>query len=156
MQYVPFLQKLAQKSIYLKLWEKRIHIFSFLCSLMSVGALLYVLMLSSASATETKDWYAWIDLMPPKPDNLHVIGDVFVGNPGIEANLYVKEPQGVNPNILQLDLYLVQKTGYWIQVMTWIQARFDKVITPDSIKYNQIEIFLDNESIAKIPVEEVH
>lgn len=105
---------------------------------------------------ETKDWYAWINLMPPKPDDFHVVGEVFVANPGIEAFLSVKEPQGINPNILLLDLHLVQKPGVWIQVMTWVQARFDKILTPDSPRYEHVEIFLDNESIAQIPVEEIN
>lgn len=105
---------------------------------------------------DTKNWYAWINLMPPKPDDFHVVGEVFVGNPGIETHLCVREPQGINPNILLLDLHLVQKPGMWPQVMTWVQARFDKILTKDSPKYEEVEIFLNEESIAKVSVDEVH
>ena len=56
---------------------------------------------------ETKNWSTWINLMPPKPDDFHVVGEVFVANPGIETLLCVKEPQGINPNILLLDLHLI-------------------------------------------------
>ena len=105
---------------------------------------------------ETRNWYAWINLMPPRPDDAHVIGEVLVANPGIQAHLCVREPQGINATILLLDLYLVQRPGKWPQVMTWVQARYDKILTSGSPKHEQVEIFLDKESIAQVPVEEVH
>ena len=105
---------------------------------------------------ETKEWYAWVNLMPPKPDDFHVTGEILVGNPGIQTQLCVREPQGNNPNILLLDLHLFQRPGMWPQVMTWVQARYDRILTPGSLKYEQVEIFLDNESIAQISVDEVH
>lgn len=104
---------------------------------------------------ETKNWYAWVNLMPPKPDDFHVVGEVLVGNPGVEAMLCVKEPQGINPKILLLDMHLVQKPGIWPQVMTWVQARYDRILPPGSSGYEQVEIFFENESIALIPVNEV-
>ena len=58
---------------------------------------------------ETRNWYAWINTMPPKPDDFHIIGEVFVGNPGVEALLTPKQPQGINPRIFLLDLHLIQK-----------------------------------------------
>lgn len=103
-----------------------------------------------------KEWYSWINLMPPKPDDFHVVGKVLVGNPGIQAQLCIKEPQGINPNILLLDLHLVQQPGMWPQVMTWVQARFDSVLTPKSPMYTQVEVFFNGESIAQIEVDEVH
>jgi hypothetical protein len=65
---------------------------------------------------QTKDWYAWLNLMPPPPDDFHVIGDVLVSNPGVQAHLCVKEPQGINPGVLLLDLHLAQLPGMWPQV----------------------------------------
>jgi hypothetical protein len=32
----------------------------------------------------SRDWYAWINLMPPPPDEFHVVGEVYVSNPGVE------------------------------------------------------------------------
>lgn len=104
---------------------------------------------------DTKDWYAWINLAPPKPDDFHVIGDVLVSNPGVQAELSVKEPQGTNPNILLLDLHLTQRPGMWPQVMTWVQARYDKVLSPSSPRYTNVEVFHQESSIAKINVDEV-
>ncbi|HJU40844.1 MAG TPA: hypothetical protein VJ724_14835, partial [Tahibacter sp.] len=83
----------------------------------------------------TRNWYAWINKMPPPPDDFHVVGEVEVPNPGIEALLTVRSPQGINPDILLLDLHLFQKPGVWPQVVTWVQARYDKVLKPGSPCY---------------------
>ncbi len=104
----------------------------------------------------TRDWYAWIDLMPPKPDDFHVTGEVQAGNPGILAQLCVREPQGINPRILLLDLHLVQQPGMWTQVVTWVQARYDKVLSPQSQRYDKVEIFSGGVSVAQVDVQEVH
>ena len=104
---------------------------------------------------KTKDWYAWINLEPPKPDDFHVIGEVLVENLGIQVQLCMKEPQGINPKILLLDLHLVQQPGIWPQVTTWMQAKYDKILTPNSTVFEEVEVFLDNASIVTIPVTEV-
>lgn len=105
---------------------------------------------------ETKNWYAWMNLMPPKPDDFHVVGEILASNPGILPILCLKEPQGVNPEILLLDLHLIQQPGMWPQVMTWVQARYDRILPPGGPMYKQVEIFHENKSIAQVPVEEVH
>lgn len=100
--------------------------------------------------TICKDWYAWLNTMPPPPDDFHVIGDVTVGNPGIEAMLTMREPQGFNPAILMLDLHLVQKPGMWIQLVTCVQARFDRVMLAGATRYTSVDIFHDKAKIATI------
>ena len=43
-------------------------------------------------STDTRNWHAWIDVMPPRPlHSLHVSGEVHVANPGVEAFLTAKE-----------------------------------------------------------------
>ena len=39
-------------------------------------------------ASETKNWYSWVNLMPPIPNDFHVIGDVLVPNLGTPTTLY--------------------------------------------------------------------
>jgi hypothetical protein len=104
--------------------------------------------------TETRDWYAWLNLMPPPPDDFHVVGEVYVPNPGVDPFLTPRVPQGFNPSILLLNLYLIQRPGVWPAVQVWKQARYDKIGAP--IKYTQVQIFCDEEVIADIPVQEVH
>lgn len=102
----------------------------------------------------TRDWYAWNNLMPPKPDDFHVVGEVQVGNPGITVTLRPKEHQGINPDILLMDLILVQLPGVWPRVITWAPARYDKVLLNST--YRSVEIYCDGNRIAEVPVEDVH
>lgn len=106
---------------------------------------------SVIDATETKDWYSWINLMPPPPNDFHVVGEVLVSNPGVKAILTPKVPQGINPTILLLELILVQQPGFWPQVTTWVEARYDKVV--NGSPYRSVQIFCCNEAIAEIPVD---
>jgi len=107
-----------------------------------------------AKDTRTQHWYAWLDLIPPTPDDLHVTGEVYVPNPGIRPLLVPHEPQGINPRILMLDLLLCQKPGTWPQVFVWTRARFDR--TGRNLRYDQVDILCGGDIIASIPVEEVH
>lgn len=104
---------------------------------------------------KSKGWYAWINSMPPGLNTFHVVGDVYVGNPGIQAELAFRVPQGINPAILLLDLHLVQRPGMWVQKMTWVQARYDRVLVPRSERYKRVEVFLNDQPIAKMDVHEV-
>ncbi|MFJ2364776.1 hypothetical protein ACIPIN_13955 [Pseudomonas sp. NPDC087697] len=98
----------------------------------------------------SKNWHAWLNTMPPKPDDLHVVGDVEVANPGVEAYLTMRAPQGFNPASLMLDLHLIQRPGNWIQQMSCAQARFSRVMPPNSPHYATVEIFYNSERIAFI------
>lgn len=101
-------------------------------------------------AVNCKNWQAWLDTMPPRPPVIHVTGDVIVGNPGLVANLTKREPQGINPTALILDLHLVQQPGNWIQVVSCATAKFERTLARDGEGYSSIEIFSDNERIALI------
>jgi len=103
--------------------------------------------------TTCRDWHAWLNTMPPKPDDFHVAGDVLVANPGVQALLTMREPQ--SSSILILDLHLVQQPGIWPQLMTCTCARFDRVMPPNSINYKSVEIYQDGTKIALIDNVEV-
>ena len=99
----------------------------------------------------TRDWYAWNDLMPPKPDVFHVVGEVQVPNPGVKAILVPRNPQGINPKILLLDLLLVQRPGIWPQIVVWTQATYEKV----NATYSAAQIFCCDESIANVKADDI-
>lgn len=101
---------------------------------------------------KTSSWYAWNNLMPPKPDDFHVIGQVEVPNPGVEALLSERVPQGINPKILLLDLVLLQKPGVWPRIITTKEARFDKT----NVTYSNVEVFCGNHTLANTEVQDVH
>ena len=107
----------------------------------------------SCKGSKTSNWHAWINKMPPKPDDFHVTGQVRVSNPGVYALLIKKEPQGINPAILLLDLHLVQRPGIWPQVVSWVPARYDEIIIGSA--YAEVNIFCGSNIIAQVPVETV-
>lgn len=102
--------------------------------------------------SESRDWYAWNDLMPPAPDYFHITGEVYVANPGVDPLLVVAEPQGINPRILLLDLYLCQKPGFWPQVFVWKSVRLDKKIDTG---YSDVEVRCGQKTLAAIGVADV-
>lgn len=97
--------------------------------------------------------YAWNDFQPPKPDYFYIVGEVYVPNPGVDPLLVPAEPQGANPSILMLDLYLCQKAGAWPQVFVWKSVRYAKKLTDG---YNSAEIRCDGNAVAAIAVEDTH
>lgn len=97
----------------------------------------------------TRDWYAWNDRMPPKPDQFHVVGEVQVPNPGVDVLLSPRVPQGINSKILLMDLLLHQRPGIWPQVVAWKPVRYDKI----NADYESVEIYYDGTNIVQIPVE---
>lgn len=102
----------------------------------------------------TKDWYAWNNLMPPGPFTFHIKGLVEVPNTGVRAQLVPKEPQGINPDILLLDLVLIQLPGVWPRVLTWTEARYHEVGV--ELKYTKVNIFCNEHLIAEAKVENIH
>lgn len=106
----------------------------------------------SCAGFETREWYAWLNRMPPPPDDFHVIGEIYVPNPGVTPILVPKVPQGINPAILLLDLYLIQQPGAWPSVFVWKQIRYEKIAP--TVRYTQVHIFCEEKTIADIEVVE--
>ncbi|MFZ2030521.1 MAG: hypothetical protein WAU68_09455 [Vitreimonas sp.] len=103
----------------------------------------------------TRDWHAWLNTQPPPPDDLHVIGQVEVANPGVVAFLVPSSPQGINPAILMLELHLVQRPGFWPAVITWTPAHYDRVYPNAGDRPSQVSIMYGGNSIQNIPVDVV-
>lgn len=98
------------------------------------------------------DWKAFIDLQPIQPTpggTLRVIGTVDTQNTN-EAKLQKREPQGINPTILLLEL---------------IELDFAPADNPQEVRYEEglktidqystIEIFVEEEKVATIENIEV-
>jgi hypothetical protein len=102
---------------------------------------------------DTRDWYAWVDLMPPGPKSFHVVGSVLAPTPGYKASMKPAVPQGINPKQLILELELVPLPGNWPQVLTWIEARYDQESFDGD--YDEVAIRCGGEILAVVPVEEV-
>ena len=104
--------------------------------------------------TETRDWISWINLQPPGPFDFHVHGEVYVPNPGVEPILSPKTPPGINPRILDLDLFLIQKPGIWPQMLVWKAAEYHKFLHNN--RFDWVNIYCDGDLIATIEVEEFY
>ena len=107
----------------------------------------------SCDGIESRGWVAWLDPTPPPPTEFHVVGEVYVSNPGMDPFLTPKEPQGTNPQILLLDLHLLQKPGAWPRVFVWKSVGYTKV--KPGTKYTQVQVFCGGTIIADVPVEPI-
>jgi hypothetical protein len=96
-------------------------------------------------------WKATMNKMPPGPNVLHVRGQVTVPNPGVEAFLSRKEPQGIVATILLLDLVLVQKPGEWPQVIVTKLATYQE--EGSDLPYKTVEIHAEGQPAVSVPVE---
>jgi len=105
----------------------------------------------SVPTNKTDRWYAWNNMMPPGPPTFHIIGDVEVPNPGVDAYLCERVPPGFNPAIILLDLVLIQRPGLWPQMVVHRFVHFEK----SGIRYDQAEVFSGGTLIAKVPVEDI-
>jgi hypothetical protein len=99
----------------------------------------------------TRDWYAWNNLMPPKPDVFHVTGEVEVQNPGTDLWLLPKIPQGINPRILLMDL-IVKSPGGSAPEVIWKTVSYEK----PKITYDRVHIFYNGNLLVDLPVEDIH
>ena len=108
----------------------------------------------SCAGFESRGWYAWNNKMPPPPDDLHIVGEVDVPNPGVDIELVPKAPQGINPAILLIDLIATQRAGIWPQVITPKQVRYDRVLVGS--EYESVTVFCGDAIVAQIPVQDVH
>ena len=96
---------------------------------------------------KTSDWKAWIDTMPIQPTpggTLHVIGQVNAG--GALAFLNKREPQGINPDILLLDLRVINGI---VPVKNPQQVHYRQNLDKDQ-RYTEIQIFLEGKEEARI------
>jgi hypothetical protein len=81
---------------------------------------------------------AWINKMPGSPHKLIVIGAVEVPTPGWKVDLVRAEPQGINPDILLLDVHAVPPSGKVPQIVTRMPVRFEE--SPPLREYAQVDI----------------
>lgn len=105
----------------------------------------------STSNIVTRDWYAWNNTMPPKPDQFHLVGEVQVPNPGVDVVLLPRIPQGFNPRILLMEIHLHQRPGIWPQFVVWKPVSYSKV----NGDYDSVRVFHGNDLVVDTPVEVV-
>lgn len=104
---------------------------------------------------KTKDWDAWIDLMPgPKSPTLHVKGSVETTSGNQFPELSEAIPQGINPKILILVLGIKSTGNPGTDPVEYRPATFSKPAKKG--QYSQVDIRWEGDIIESIPVKEVH
>ena len=101
----------------------------------------------------TRNWSAWIDLQPPGPPALHVIGEVEVSASNKRPVLREASPQGINPEILLLDLSIQDTGGIGTPAFEYKEVRFDK--SPVRARqYSTVQIRWEGNDIESVNVGE--
>lgn len=97
-----------------------------------------------------ESWSAVHDFMPPNPPRLRVHGVLVMPTPGYRLTLTRAVPQGINPDILLLDLHTEPPSGIVRQVLSPTTVSYQE--TTDT-RYTSVHILPNGISIE---VEEVH
>lgn len=105
------------------------------------------------SGTVSSDWAAFNNLFPPGPFTFHVSGKVQVGNLGVDPMLVERVPQGTNPNILIMDLYLCQRPGIWPQLVVTKPVHYTQPIIDQ--RYSQVDIYCGDTRLTIIDVKDI-
>lgn len=99
----------------------------------------------------SRDWKAWENRMPGGKPSLHVLGQVLAPTPCYQVGLKPAQPQGINPKQLILDVSLTPLPVPCIDVLTWLEARYDQ--DPYDGQYDEVAIRCGGEIYAVVPIE---
>ncbi len=78
-----------------------------------------------AKLCKCSQWQAWLDLMPPNPGTLHVVG--FCVAPTHGYKIWLKPGhQGFNPKVLVLDRIVKPPTGPVIMIPELLVVHYEK------------------------------
>ena len=106
------------------------------------------------SCPETSDFTAWINLQPPGPSRLIVVGKVVTDGGNLKPKLTERVPQGVNPTILILDLTIEKTNDIGTEDISPRDVRFEKDAKQG--EFTKVEIQFEGEPCLDLLVQEVH
>jgi hypothetical protein len=86
---------------------------------------------------EAKEFSAFVNRQPLATPTLIVSGTLRVGSPGYAAVLRLPQTQGINPDILLLELVVTPPTRFQAQVVTELPVRFEST---DFVAVNEVDI----------------
>ncbi|MEM6974444.1 MAG: hypothetical protein AAF577_16765 [Pseudomonadota bacterium] len=100
------------------------------------------------------EFSAWINLQPPGPSKLIVIGKVVTNGGNLVPRLTERVPQGINPTILLLDLRIEDTGGVGTTDVAPRDVRFEKAAGKGA--YTSVEIYANGDLCQKTTVDEAH
>lgn len=103
------------------------------------------------SAPNIDKFSAWEDHMPgPSGPTLHVAGKVEITNGNQTPVLTEAVPQGINPEVLILDLS-IRTSGDGITLMDWKDVKFEKKVQKG--QHTSVDIRWEGKSIKTLEVK---
>lgn len=100
-------------------------------------------------------WASTCNKKLPNPDEFQVHGTVELPTPLWTAKLTPTIPQGLNPEILMLDIVLSHKDGPVVGPQVIVQQPVQYARTMNDCPYNQVQVFYKKQLVADIPVKEL-
>ncbi len=101
---------------------------------------------------EAMDWMA-VDNQEPPGRRFYVTGKVVVSTAGYSVTLKKRSPQGINPEVLLLDLEITRPTGMVAQVITTEEPRYEE--DPYSGPHTSVGIYCGSDELASPTVRVV-
>jgi len=95
------------------------------------------------TAGECSEWSAWRNLQPGGPVSLHVTGECKFPDTRDEIELRRREPQGINPKDLLLELIVTEQRG-WADEETTLKAHYEE---QTDFEYETVTILPDGVTV---------
>lgn len=81
-----------------------------------------------ADEIKSYGWSAWINMMPMANRTLYTVGRLMMPTPGFKLSLKRTMPQGINPNVLLLDIEVEPPKGIVEQSITPVEVRYEEKV----------------------------
>ena len=102
----------------------------------------------------TKNFRAWINLMPGSPSKLIVVGEVETSASNKKPVLTRAIPQGTVSQVLILDLHIASQGGIGTQAFQFWPVRHEE--DANKGQFTQVSIRWDGEPLMNLKVSEAH
>jgi len=100
----------------------------------------------------TQHWVAWLALRNDAPHTLHVEGEACLPNMGVDAFLMPTAPQSPDPDLLLLDVVLVQRPGIWPRVEQWKPVRYTRRVLETESAQGRVALRVGSREVAVVTV----
>ena len=97
-----------------------------------------------AQNTFDDNWEAWRNVMPGANHSIMVTGTCEFPTSGYVPLLRRAEPQGINPNILELELVVVEPLGPVLEIISHERATY---FEETDVEYDQVHIRPDGPTL---------
>ena len=108
---------------------------------------------AECNGANTHNWKAWNNVMPIGDKTVHITGKVTVPSGGWKALLSERIPQGINSEILLLDLSVTPPSGPTTSPVLDLEVHYSKKYM--TRKYIRAQVFCSEKLIADLPIKDI-